>query len=297
MNITNYKFSGFATSDTQWNQKEPKVDETNSNIKNQEVQELLRLLACSELRNNLARALRNGKKMTLRELSELVGASSPAALHALRELGKEYMIEQDEKRNYSLTNIGEIVARQFEEMNLSITALSQNRDFWLDHDLGAIPEHLLDKISYLADSFVLTSTPTDLFKTFSTFYTLLGNAKEIRGFSPFFVEDLTTQFVKLVAKGIDIELIFTPDVLDATLRTADREELATALKKNLKIFKLEPARNFASTVTDYFLSLAFFKLHETFDWSTMLLSYSPKALQWGRELFAYYVEKAEPVIL
>jgi predicted transcriptional regulator len=235
--------------------------------------------------------------MTLSELAENVEASSPACVHALRELGKEHVTRQDEKRNYSLTNIGEIVTRKFEEINVSITALSKNREFWLNHDLSYIPKHLLDKISYLADSNVLTSTPIDLFKTFSTFYTLLGNAKEIRGFSPFFVEDLTNQFVKLVAKGIDVELILTPDVLDATLRTADREELAKALKKNLKLFKLEPQLNFASTVTDYFLSLAFFKPHETFDWSNMLLSYSPEALEWGRELFAYYVERAEPVIL
>jgi predicted transcriptional regulator len=277
--------------------KEQNVNETNSKIENVEVEQILRLLSCSDLRNNLAQALRNGKKMTLSELSEHVGASSPACVHALRELTKEHITSQDEKHNYLLTNIGEIITRKFEEINVSITALSQNREFWLNHDLSAIPKHLLDKISCLADSSVLSSTPTDLFKTFSTFYTLLGNAKEIRGFSPFFIEDLTNQFLKLVAKGIDIELIFTPDVLDATLRAAPRKELEEALKENLKIFKLEPQLNFASTVTDYFLSLAFFKPHETFDWSNMLLSYSPEALQWGQELFAYYVEKAEPVIL
>jgi predicted transcriptional regulator len=273
------------------------VDETNAKIKDKEVEEILRLLACSDLRKNLAEALRDGKKMTLSELSERVGASSPAAVHALRELGKEQITHQDEKRNYSLTNIGEIIVRKLEEINLTITTLSQNRQFWLEHDLSYIPKHVLDKIGYLTDSNVLSSTPTDLFKTFSTFYTLLGNAKEIRGFSPFFVEDLTAQFVQLVAKNIEIELIFTPDVLDATLKSADRNELQKALKKNLKLFKLEPQLNFALTVTDYFLSLAFFKPHETFDWSKMLLSYSPDALKWGQELFAYYVEKAEPVTL
>ncbi|MGB9213330.1 MAG: winged helix-turn-helix domain-containing protein, partial [Halobacteriota archaeon] len=277
--------------------KERKVDEPNSEIKSQEVEEILRLLACSDLRNNLAKALRNGKKMTLSELGEHVGASSPACVHALRELGKVHVTHQDEKRNYSLTNIGEIVTRKFEELNAAITTLSQNKEFWLDHDLSDIPKHLLDKIGSLADSTVLTSTPTDLFKSFSTLYTLLQNSKEIRAISPIFVEDMTAQFVKLVDKNIDIELIFTPDVLDATLRSADRKGLEKALESNLKLFKTENQPNFACTVTDYFLILGFFRPDGSFDWSTALLSYSPEALEWGQELFAYYVEKTEPIIL
>jgi predicted transcriptional regulator len=275
------------------------MNETESKIENTEVEQILRLLSCSDLRNNLAQTLRNGKKMTLSELSEHVGASSPACVHALRELTKEHVTRQDEKRNYLLTNIGEIVTRKFKEINATITALSQHREFWLDHDLSDIPQRLLDKVGYLADSEIISSTATDLFSVFNAFFMLLENSKEIRGISPIFIGDMTTLFNKLVSKNIDpIELIFTPDVLDATLKTvADRKELANALKKNLKIFKIEKQPNFAATVTDYFFFIGFFKPDGQFDWSSGLLSYSPDALEWGQELFAYYVEKTEPVIL
>jgi predicted transcriptional regulator len=261
------------------------------------VHETLRLLACSDLRKSLVEALRDGKKLTLSELSEDVGSSSPAAVHALRELAKERLIHQDEKRNYSLTNIGEVVVRKLDEINVTIAALSKNRQFWLEHDLSDIPRNLLDQIGSLADAEVLSTTPTDLFKTFSTFYMLLENAKEIHGVSPIFVEDLTTQFIKLVAKDIKVELVITSEVLDAILRTVDRKELEKALRTNLKLFKIEPQPTVAFTVTDYFLSLSFFRQNESFDWSNDLLSYSPEALEWGRELFAYYVEKSEPVNL
>jgi len=273
------------------------MNETDLKNKNQNVEEILRPLACSDLRNSLAKALRNGKKMTLSELSDHVGASSPAAVHALRELVKENVTRQDDKRNYLLTNIGEIVTRKFEEINLTITALSRNRQFWLDHDLNDIPNHLLDKIWYLADSTVLTSTPTDLFKSFSTLYMLLQSSKEIRAISPIFVEDMITQFTSLIAKNIDIELIFTPDVLDATLRMADKKALQDALKANLKLLKIESQPNFACTVTDYFLILGFFRQDGSFDWSTALLSYTPEAIDWGQQLYAYYAEKTEPIIL
>jgi predicted transcriptional regulator len=278
--------------------KEGDVNETNSKIENVEVEQILRLLSCSDLRNNLAQALRNGKKMTLSELSEHVGASSPACVHALRELTKEHVTRQDEKRNYLLTNIGEIVTRKFAEVNATITALSQHSEFWLDHDLNDIPKHLLDKIGCLSDSTVLASTPQDLLKGFSSLYMVLQNSKEIRAISPIFVEEMTAQFIKLVEKKIDIELIFTPAVLDATLKSANRKELADALKKKrLKIFKLETQPNFALTVTDYCVMISFFRPDGTFDWSYALLSYSPEALEWGRELYAYYAKKTEPVSL
>ena len=271
------------------------MNDTETTEEKQATHEILRLLACSDLRKNLAKALRGGKKLTLSDLSEEVGASSPAAVHALRELGKENITSQDEKRNYSLTNIGEIVVRKLDELNVAIGALTRNRQFWLEHDLSDLPNSLLDKVAALAEGEVLVSTPTDLFKIFSTFYLLLDNAKEIRGVSPIFIDELTHQFVKLVAKDVEVELVVTPEVLDAIIRTADRKELENALKGKLKLFLIEPTPTVAFTVTDYFMQLGFFRHDGTYDWSNDLLSYNPEAIQWGREAFDFYVEKAKPV--
>ena len=131
------------------------------------VHKILQVLSCSDLRKSLAETLRDGKSLTLSQLSERVGASSPAAVHALRELAKEQLTYQDEKRNYALTNIGEIVMRKLEEINVGINTLSKHRQFWLEHDLSGIPSSLLDKIGCLKDSEVMTDTPTDLFKIMS----------------------------------------------------------------------------------------------------------------------------------
>jgi predicted transcriptional regulator len=65
--------------------------------------ELLRLLICSDLRKKLLLALNNGTT-SLADLREATGASSTAAIHALRELEKERLTFQDGKRNYLLTS-------------------------------------------------------------------------------------------------------------------------------------------------------------------------------------------------
>ena len=258
---------------------------------------ILQVLACSDLRKSLAETLRGGQSLTLSQLSERVGASSPAAVHALRELAKEQLTYQDEKRNYALTNIGEIVMRKLEEINVGINTLSKHRKFWLEHDLSGIPFNLLDKIGCLEDSEVITSTPTDLFKIISTYNLLLQNAKQVRGVTPFFTEDMPTSFIELVAKGGDIELIVTPEVLDAVLKHVDRSELKKALQTNLKFFAIDPAPSLAFTVTDYFMDIGFFRHDGTYDWSKDLFSYSESSLSWGRKLYQYYVEQAELVVL
>jgi predicted transcriptional regulator len=263
----------------------------------QSVHKILQLLACSTLRKNLAEALRDSKGLTLSQLSELAGARSPAAVHALRELAKEHLTYQDEKRNYLLTNIGEIVMRKLEEINTVINVLSKNREFWLEHDLSGIPNSLLDKIGCLEEAEVIFSTPTDLFKIVSTFNVLIENAKEVHGVSPLFTEDMPATFIKLVAKGIDIKLVVTPEVLDAVLERADRLELEKALQGNLKFFKIENQPSLAFTVTDYFMELGFFRPDGTYDWSNELLSYSEDSLSWTRQLFQHYVEQAELFVL
>jgi predicted transcriptional regulator len=273
------------------------MNDTETKEEEQAVHKILQLLACSNLRQHLAEALRDGKSLTLSQLSEQAGASSPAAVHALRELAKENLTHQDEHRNYVLTNIGEIVMRKLEEINVAITVLTKNRQFWLEHDLNGIPISLLDRIGALKGAEVISSTPTDLFKIVSTFYMLLENAKEIRGVSPIYNEELFTNFVKMVAKGINIELVISHEVLDAVLKDADRAELKEALTSNLKFFVVERQPSVAFTVTDYFMELGFFRPDGTYDWSNELLCYSESSLSWGRQLFQHYVEQAELFVL
>jgi predicted transcriptional regulator len=77
--------------------------------------------------------------------------------------------------------------------------------------------------------------------------------------SPRFSSKICIQFIKLVDKDIDIELIVTRDALDATIKSEDRKDLENAVKKNLKLFKIEKPPNFAAAVTDYFFFVGFFR--------------------------------------
>jgi predicted transcriptional regulator len=254
--------------------------------------ELLRLLICSDLRKKLLLALNNGTT-SLASLREATGASSTAAIHALRELEKERLTFQDGKRNYLLTSSGKIVALHVESFVQTVNVITQFGKFWLEHDLSGIPEDSLRNIGCLQESQVLTSVPTDIFNAFSTFVTLLEDAKVIRGVAPVFTPDLFYIYAELAARGIPIELVVTHEVHENMLELADRSPLKNSLKANLKLFVTEQNPKTVFTVTDYFFMIGLFRFDGSYDYSDELLSYSNDSIRWGHELFDHYVRASK----
>jgi predicted transcriptional regulator len=257
-----------------------------------DVSEMLRLVICSDLRKNLILSLKKGTT-TLPDLRKKTRTNSTAVIHALRELEKEHLTYQDTKRNYGLTNTGEIIALQLQSLVKTASAITQFGKFWLGHDLSGIPEDSLKNIGCLQESQVLTSTATDVFNAFWTFVTLIEDAKAIRGVAPVFTPDLFDAYAELAAKGIPIELVVTHEVLENMLELADRSPLKNSLNGNLKLFVIEQSPETAFTVTDYFVMVGLFRLDGSYDYSDQLLSYSKEGIRWGSKLFDHYARASK----
>jgi predicted transcriptional regulator len=254
--------------------------------------DVARLLICSDVRKNLILSLNNGAT-TLAELREATGTSSTAAIHALRELEKERLTVQDGKRNYLLTSSGKIVALHLESFVKTVDVITQFGEFWLGHDLSGIPDDFLKNIGVLQESHLLTSTPTDVFKAFSTFVKLLEKAKVIRGVFSAFTPELLDTFADLAAKGVPIELVVTGELLNTVLELIDRSALKDVLQTNLTLRVIDQSPRIAFTVTDYFFMLGLFRFDGSYDYSDELLSYSEPGMEWGHGLFDHYVRASK----
>ncbi len=256
------------------------------------IQKTLHLAACSDLRRGILVSLGEGKK-ALSELRDVLGVSSTTAIHALRELEKDNLIFQDETRDYALTKIGEVIALKLTDFMDAIDVLKKHEDFWLTHDLSGIPPHLLEKIGWLQDSTLFEDTATDIFKVHTSFINLLANAKKIRGVSSIFVPEYPTLFEQLILKKkADVGLIVTKEVLEKI----DKEilkEIFTDKRSKFKLYLTKEDAKAAFTVTDFSLSLGLFHVDGTYDYNRDLVSYDKKAIEWGKELFEWYLKHAE----
>lgn len=259
-------------------------------IKPMTSQNMLRLAACSNLRRKLITSLKEGRK-PLSELRNDVEVSSTTAIHALRELEKGKLIYQDEVRNYALTKIGEILALKMDDFLDAIDVLQKYERFWHEHDLDDIPPSLLERIGDLRNSMPLVGTPTNMFKSHTTFIQVLEEANEVKGIYPIFdLEYLTTIEDLVKRKGIDVEIIVTNEVLDSIAGVIETEEafLDSFHGSNFTLFAIDSAIKLSLTLTDSIFYLGLFARNGLYDYNRALISDDERALSWGRKLHEHY---------
>jgi predicted transcriptional regulator len=234
--------------------------------------------------------LKDGKK-TLNELRDALGVSSTTAIHALRDLGKDTLILQDEDRNYALTKIGEVIVLKLTDFMDAIDVLKKHENFWLTHDLSGIPEHLLGKIGDLSNSILIADTPTDIFKSHTTFLQVLENANEVKGIYPIFNLEYLEIIEELVrGKGVDVELVVTNEALGSIEGVIEAEEEFKKIlhAPNFTLFAVDNDIKIALTLTDSVFYLGLFASDGLYDYNRALISDDEKTLAWGRELHEHY---------
>ncbi len=271
----------------------PEAEKKQLNIQNR-----IRFAICSELRRNIIIALRAREK-GVSELRKILGVSSTTAIHALRDLEKNKIIFEDGKRNYGLTKVGEVIALKISDFVDAIDVLQKHEEFWLTHDLSAIPPHLMEKIGWLRDSTLVSDTSTDIFKSHTTSLQVLENANEVKGIYPIFHLEYMTMIEELVRrKGIDVELIVTNEVLNSIVGMVETEEAFKIFlqEPNFTLFAMEEDTKVCLTLTDSVFYLGLFTDSGTYDYNNALISDAKEALSWGRELHEYHRQLSSNVV-
>ena len=146
------------------------------------------ILARSNIRTDALISLTGGKE-SLDDLRKELNVSSSTASHALRELENSNLVYEDVERNYLLTNSGKILTNRLIDVKDLMETLDTFESFWLEHDLSAIPDLLLDKIGWLKDSRIISGTPVLVFKAYETVINLLKDAKEVKVVSSILIPD------------------------------------------------------------------------------------------------------------
>ncbi|MCZ7355624.1 MAG: DUF1724 domain-containing protein [Candidatus Methanoperedens sp.] len=214
----------------------------------------------------------------------------------MKELEKNNLVFQEKDKSYALTNIGRMVVLKLLDFSNAAEVMKEHERFWLEHDLSGIPEYMMEKIGWLKDSVLVKNTEIDIFKVHSNFINLLTNAKEIRGFSPFFIPEFGSLLEMLVfEKNVEIQLLLTREIKEKL----DKEVLKKLLTQKdikFKLYIIKENAKVAFTVTDYFLSIGFFHIDGTYDYGNDLISYNKEAIEWGRELFEDLLQLSERVV-
>ena len=208
-------------------------------------------------------------------------------LHAMKEMIDAGLVSKKET-SYSLTTIGKIQTILLDELVAAIVLLDQHEDYWLSHDISAIPEELLAKIGMLAHSKRIASDPTSPLKSLENFMSELATSKNIRGASSFIAPGFPELIKGCVENGSNVELILTDSILK--LVSKEHYKLLSDLRgaDNFKLYHLDKDIKIGFTVTEAILALGLYRLDGGIDLGSELICIGDSATSWGNQLFDNY---------
>jgi predicted transcriptional regulator len=257
----------------------------------------MRLAICSERRRSVLISLYEGKK-PLVELHKELSSTSPALIHALRELEGHHLVREDRSRQYELTSIGRSTARKVIDFGRTMEVLTEHEVFWCEHDLCGFPDHVLDRIGWLRDAMLVTGTAPDVFKAMRRFVELLKESTVVRLVSSIYIPNIDAILVeKFASEAMWIELVLSEAVMHHFISEVELARLKEARCKQLTLRVLHDDPKLVTVVTDHFVALALYRVDGTFDHSCMLTSEHPEAIAWGQQLFDHYVSESAAVAL
>ena len=109
----------------------------------------------NEYRLKIIDALFNKKKLTMTKLAVELGTELSTIQNYVEYLLQNEIIEKDQKGNYKLANLTELLVKQIP----SFTFLINNQEYFKEHNFGDLPIHFINRISDLSNSTIVRGYP------------------------------------------------------------------------------------------------------------------------------------------
>jgi predicted transcriptional regulator len=254
---------------------------------------LLEVLFMSEKRKRFLLLLRDGPQEMEFILKSLT-TTRQALLPQIRVLEEHHIVSQ-EKDTYELTVIGKLIVDETIPL-LDITdVLDSDIEYWGTHKLDFIPSHLLKRIDELGPCNLIKIALHEIFEEDKQFTEEAKMSKSVFTMSSFVFPNFEQTFSELIANNVNISIIISKELYEKLLN--DNPEKSKALIENSNIsFSVYPTRfDFLSvSINDYSLMLKLLTEQGVSDSKRVICS-SPSALQWGKELFEYYLKDSTAI--
>jgi predicted transcriptional regulator len=255
---------------------------------------LLELIFLSKKRKDLILFLEEGPK-TIEEIKEHLNASAVAVLPQLKKLRDDSLVFKTGD-SYILSPLGTGVAGRMKTMVSLLNVFGNNYEFWASHAIECIPPSLRSRIGDLENcTFSEPPDRTHLFEPHKEFVEKLSISRSINGISSIFHPFYPSLFLSFAQKGANISLLVTLQVYER-IKKEYETELTEFLKfENSCFYVCNENIEFSHVVTDRFLSLSLPFSNGVFDHAQDIMCFTPVALKWGEDLFAYYRDRSEKI--
>lgn len=251
--------------------------------------ELIDIVFRSQKRRDLLLLL-GEEPRTIEDIKILLDVSPTAILPQIKRLTDSNLVIQ-KNGSYELTDMGEQVFKKVRSL-VDVLTLVEKNDYWTEHDLGGIPQYLLDRIGDLKDCNRVKADPSQIFEPSTELLKFFSSSRYLMVFSSFYRPEFLPLYSKLGRLESEVSLIFTESVLEKFLYNYERKIRKLSTMKNTELSVCKDGAKIAELiVSDLGMMVSLFDSQGRFYHEYMCCS-EPQAISWARELFDFYKSRA-----
>ena len=225
--------------------------------------------------------------LTNSEISGWLSITPAAVSDHVKKLVSEGLVRKNGRR-YSLTVKGLIILHAADVLERTMSVLEKNREFWEEHDLAAIPSHLLIRLGELGEYRIIESEENEVLKHKEKFMEIVSESDWVRAVFGFFLPDYPPLLAKL-SQHTDISVVVSRDV--AVKLEGYRDVLKNFRGEmfvcdNIKLVCIAGSEG---------LCLGLFLKNGQYDVRRGVISYDSSAVRWGVDLHDHYTKSVHLV--
>lgn len=240
---------------------------------------LLDIILASEQRKSILLSLKDGPKEREYFLNSVKNSGEDLLLQ-IKVLEDNQLINQL-NNVYRLTVIGKLIVD-------AIGSLLETVDYELEnnHFLNLIPPHFFDLMSKVAKCETVNPPINEMFEDFKTFCETSKTSKSLFIIISYLHPSFNTVFSELIKNNVNVYAIISRDV-SSELKSQFQEIIKSDL---FHLFIYLKKMNFMSfAINDYYLTMSPLTSSGDYDNKHILCS-DFDSLQWGKQIFEYYLE-------
>lgn len=255
--------------------------------------DLLAVVTASEKRKRLLILLRDGPRLW-DEIKTELNVTASGMLPQIKILGDEGLIVKD-GRQFLLTNIGRLVVYHLEPFDKTLKVIDQQKKFWQEHDIEALPHEFFVRIGDIKNPQILEAGLEESFEPHTQFLEMILRSKKVAGLSPIVHPIYPRFFLSLAQEECEVQLIITKNAYNKIKKEYYDMLLEGLQYKNARLSICEEDVRFAYIITDIYFSMGLFTKSGIFDSTRDIVSNDPSAIRFGEDLFSHYLKKSRPV--
>ena len=248
---------------------------------------LLLIITTSEKRKRLLILLSGGPRL-LDEIKTQLNVTASGMLPQIRILEDEGLVEK-EGREYTLTDLGHLIVDLLEPLDKTLTVIEQQKIFWQEHDIKALPRDLRMRIGEIENPRIVECSVEESFEPHTQFLEMILKSKRVVGISPIVHPIYPQFFLSFAQTGREVRLILTKNAFSKIKKEYYDMLLEGLQYENAHLSVVEDNIRFAFISTDIYFCMGMFTKNGLFNSKQDIISTEPSAIRWGDDLFSHYL--------